>query len=94
MPRYHTIEDPDDEYIWAKMIENEGVEFHTSRGLPFTYKIKTNAAGEKLGEMIMAKLKQVDEVAYVRFASVYREFKDVDTFLAELKELKNNNNRA
>ena len=49
---------------------------------------------QKLGEMIMAKLKQVDEVAYVRFASVYREFKDVDTFLAELKELKNNNNRA
>ena len=53
MPRYHTIEDPDDEYIWAKMIENEGVEFHTARGLPFTYKIKTNAAGEKLGEMII-----------------------------------------
>lgn len=53
MSQYHTIEDPDDEYIWAKMIENEGVEFHTSRGLPFTYKIKTNAAGEKLGEMII-----------------------------------------
>ena len=51
-------------------------------------------SSQKLGEMIMAKLKQVDEVAYVRFASVYREFKDVDTFLAELKELKNNNNRA
>ena len=53
MARYHKIEDPDDEYIWAKMIENEGVEFYTSRGLPFTYKIKTNAAGEKLGEMII-----------------------------------------
>ncbi len=43
---------------------------------------------QKLGEMIMTKLKQRDDVAYVRFASVYREFKDVDTFLAELKELK------
>ena len=43
---------------------------------------------KQLGEMIMSKLKQRDEVAYVRFASVYREFKDVDTFLAELKELK------
>ena len=42
----------------------------------------------KLGEMIMNKLKQRDDVAYVRFASVYREFKDLDTFLAELKELK------
>ena len=41
-----------------------------------------------LGEMIMQKLKQRDDVAYVRFASVYREFKDLDTFLAELKELK------
>ena len=41
-----------------------------------------------LGERIMIKLKQRDDVAYVRFASVYREFKDVDTFLAELKELK------
>ena len=45
-----------------------------------------------LGEMIMAKLKQRDDVAYVRFASVYREFKDLDTFLAELKELKEKQN--
>ena len=46
-----------------------------------------------LGEMIMSKLKLRDEVAYVRFASVYREFKDLDTFLAELKELKDSNQR-
>ena len=43
----------------------------------------------EIGEMIMVKLKQRDDVAYVRFASVYREFKDLDTFLAELRELKN-----
>ena len=42
-------------------------------------------ASRNIGEMIMEKLKQRDEVAYVRFASVYREFKDLDTFLAELK---------
>ena len=36
----------------------------------------------------MQQLKELDEVAYVRFASVYREFKDVDSFLAELKDLK------
>ena len=41
-----------------------------------------------LGEMIMQKLRARDDVAYVRFASVYREFKDLDTFLAELRELK------
>ncbi len=43
----------------------------------------------ELGEMAMRKLKTRDHVAYVRFASVYREFKDLDTFLNELKELKN-----
>ena len=47
----------------------------------------------QLGEMIMIKLKQRDDVAYVRFASVYREFKDLDTFLAELKELKDSTDR-
>ena len=41
----------------------------------------------EIGEMAMEKLKAVDEVAYVRFASVYREFKDVETFMAELREL-------
>jgi len=41
----------------------------------------------EIGEMVMDKLKQCDEVAYVRFASVYREFKDISTFLAELKLL-------
>lgn len=43
---------------------------------------------KELGEMAMKKLKERDAVAYVRFASVYREFKDVETFLEELKELK------
>lgn len=45
-----------------------------------------------LGEMVMRKLKAVDKVAYVRFASVYREFKDIDTFFEELKELKEEKN--
>ncbi len=40
-----------------------------------------------LGEMVMRKLKEVDEVAYVRFASVYREFKDTQTFMQELQRL-------
>ncbi|MBR6709344.1 MAG: transcriptional repressor NrdR [Clostridia bacterium] len=41
----------------------------------------------EIGEMAMEKLKAVDAVAYVRFASVYREFKDVETFMEELKDL-------
>ena len=40
-----------------------------------------------IGEMIMDKLKDIDEVSYVRFASVYREFKDVNTFMNELKKM-------
>ena len=46
-------------------------------------------SSRQLGEMVMKKLKERDDVAYVRFASVYREFKDLDTFLAELRDLKN-----
>lgn len=42
---------------------------------------------EKIGEMVMDRLKDVDEVAYVRFASVYRQFKDISTFMAELNKL-------
>ncbi|MDO4565479.1 MAG: transcriptional regulator NrdR [Clostridia bacterium] len=41
----------------------------------------------QLGELVMKKLKEVDEVAYVRFASVYREFKDTQTFMQELQRL-------
>ncbi len=42
----------------------------------------------EIGEMVMARLKEKDKVAYVRFASVYREFTDVNNFLEELMELK------
>lgn len=41
----------------------------------------------KIGELVMEKLKELDEVAYVRFASVYREFKDVNTFVDEISKL-------
>lgn len=40
-----------------------------------------------IGEMVMEKLKEIDEVAYVRFASVYKHFKDIDTFIDELSKL-------
>ncbi len=42
---------------------------------------------EKIGEKVMDRLRNVDQVAYVRFASVYRQFKDIDTFMAELNKL-------
>jgi len=40
-----------------------------------------------IGELVMARLKDIDEVSYVRFASVYRQFKDINTFMEELKKL-------
>lgn len=44
---------------------------------------------KKIGEMVMNRLKQLDDVAYVRFASVYRQFKDLNTFMEELNKLIN-----
>ena len=41
----------------------------------------------RIGELVMEKLKKLDQVAYVRFASVYREFKDAKTFMDELEKL-------
>ena len=44
-------------------------------------------SSERIGELVMDKLKKIDEVAYVRFASVYRQFKDINTFMSELNKL-------
>ncbi len=44
-------------------------------------------SSDKIGELVMEKLKDIDEVAYVRFASVYRQFKDINTFMEELNSL-------
>ncbi|GIM27898.1 transcriptional repressor NrdR [Clostridium polyendosporum] len=50
-------------------------------------KMLTEVKSEYIGEMIMERLKEVDEVSYVRFASVYRQFKDINTFMEEIKRL-------
>ena len=44
-------------------------------------------ASDEIGSIVMDKIKDLDDVAYVRFASVYREFKDVNTFMSELKKM-------
>lgn len=48
---------------------------------------KKEIPSHKIGELLMERLKKLDQVAYVRFASVYREFKDVNTFMDELKKI-------
>lgn len=50
---------------------------------------KKEIPSSEIGEIVMDKLKETDAVAYVRFASVYREFKDVNTFMDELKKMLN-----
>jgi len=49
----------------------------------------SEVSSQEVGEMVMERLSKVDEVAYVRFASVYRQFKDVNVFLKELKDIIN-----
>ncbi len=49
--------------------------------------MKKEVSSREVGEMIMERLREVDDVAYVRFASVYREFKDIKTFMNEIKRL-------
>lgn len=51
--------------------------------------LKREITSNAIGDMVMMKLKSIDDVAYVRFASVHREFKDIDTFMQELAKLKN-----
>lgn len=49
--------------------------------------MRSEIPSTEIGELVMEKLKGLDEVAYVRFASVYRQFKDINTFMEELKKL-------
>ena len=50
-------------------------------------RLESEVQSERVGEMVMGRLKDLDEVAYVRFASVYRSFKDINTFMEELTKL-------
>ena len=50
--------------------------------------LKTEFHSEEIGRLVMDKLRNLDDVSYVRFASVYRQFKDADTFIDELYELR------
>ena len=52
-------------------------------------KMLTEVKSDYIGEMIMERLKLIDEVSYVRFASVYRQFTDINTFMEEIKNLMN-----
>jgi len=69
--------------VSSKRIEAMVVEIETA----LQEQGKNEISSDKIGEMVMAKLKEIDEVAYVRFASVYRKFADKAEFMEELKKL-------
>ena len=76
-----------------KACEKRNVSVETIESMALEVEGRVQQMGEQevsarlIGDLVMDALKKVDEVAYVRFASEYREFKDVDTFLAEIAKL-------
>jgi exoribonuclease R len=57
------------------------------RGASYTYSLEAEVPSARIGEYAMEKLRKIDQVAYVRFASVYREFQDIQTFSEEINRL-------
>ncbi|KOF56088.1 MULTISPECIES: transcriptional regulator NrdR [Clostridium] len=71
--------------VSRKQIEDIASEIEKTISNQMLTEIKSNT----IGEMAMDKLKDIDEISYVRFASVYRQFKDINTFMKELSNLIN-----
>ena len=69
--------------VSVDQIEKMALEIEQSLQNSLEREIRT----EEVGQLVMEKLKGVDEVAYVRFASVYRQFKDINTFMEELSKI-------
>ena len=72
--------------VSRKQIEDIATEVEKS----LSNEMLTEVKSDVIGEVIMEKLKEVDEVSYVRFASVYRQFKDINTFMEEISNLLTN----
>ena len=70
-----------------EQMEEGATEIGAERETSLTREISS----QRIGVLVMDKLKSLDPVAYVRFASVYREFKDLDTFMRELEQLRGQN---
>ena len=76
-----------------KACEKRPVPLETIEGIANSIEASLQSSGERevtsqrIGELAMAALRSVDEVSYVRFASVYRQFKDINTFMEELSKI-------
>ncbi|MEW6188611.1 MAG: transcriptional regulator NrdR [Actinomycetota bacterium] len=72
--------------ITLSQLENIVTDIESELRNQFKYEVPS----KEIGEMALKRLRKIDKVAYVRFASVYREFKDIDEFTAELAKLQRN----
>jgi len=71
--------------VTMEQMENLASEIETELQNSLTREVSS----KRIGVLVMEKLKAINDVAYVRFASIYREFKDLETFMRELEALKN-----
>lgn len=69
--------------ITLKEIEDAADEIEKS----ISNSMKKEISSKEIGDMVMKELKKLDDVAYIRFASVYREFKDIESFVSELEDI-------
>lgn len=81
---------------WKRPISNEKIdELVNSVVVSLSKDFEREVSSHEIGERVMSRLKNFDEVAYVRFASVYREFKDIDQFIDEIRLMhKPDNNKG
>ena len=77
------IRDCDKRQVTIEQMENAVTEIE--QALQNT--LQNEVTSDRIGEMVMSKLKDLDEVAYIRFASVYRQFRDISAFMDELKKM-------
>ncbi|MCI5727441.1 MAG: transcriptional regulator NrdR [Clostridium sp.] len=75
--------------VSRNQIENISIEIEKS----ISNSMITEVESSYIGKLVMEKLKEIDEVSYVRFASVYRQFKDINTFFEEIKGLMTDKNK-
>ncbi|MGI5825660.1 MAG: transcriptional regulator NrdR [Bacillota bacterium] len=73
-------------YVTTTVLENMVTDIEKE----LTNKMQREVSSKLIGEMIMERLRDVDEVAYVRFASVYRKFEDIETFMDEIRAMVQN----
>ena len=81
--------------LWKRPVKDERIDALISEIKSEAYADNdAEVETERLGEMVMERLRELDQVAFVRFASVYRRFENVRDFIAELRQLRNDDDHT